>query len=106
MAYADRTGKRLVIGLEFNPGEPAKPSFHGMDEATYGGRHAFDGFVFHHYEGYRRFVGASVPVSDSASSLPERERPGKPGRSGHTAEGGVPGQSNGLPPNLYVSCTK
>lgn len=68
MAYADRVGKRVVIGLEFNPGEPAKLSFHGMGEAAfeaeagkveaaYGKRPAFAGFVFHHYEGYRRFVG-------------------------------------------------
>lgn len=75
MAYADRIGKRVVVGLEFNPGEPAKLSFHGMDEAVfereaakveaaYGGRRGFDGFVFHHYEGYRRFVGEPVPASD------------------------------------------
>lgn len=72
MAYADRTGKRVVIGLEFNPGEPAKLSFHGMTEAAfereadtveaaYGKRRAFDGFVFHHYLGYRRFVGDLPP---------------------------------------------
>jgi hypothetical protein len=75
MAYADRVGKRVAIGLEFNPGEPAKLSFHGMGEAafeaeagkveaTYRARPAFAGFVFHHYEGYRRFVGAPVPASD------------------------------------------
>ena len=68
MAYADKAGKRVVIGLEFNPGEPAKLSFHGMEEAAFereaakveaalGGRPAFAGFVFHHYLGYRRFVG-------------------------------------------------
>ncbi|MBN8716098.1 MAG: hypothetical protein J0I72_00440 [Stenotrophomonas sp.] len=73
MAYADRVGKRVVIGLEFNPGEPAKLSFHGMDEAAfeaeagkveaaYRNRPAFAGFVFHHYAGYRRFVGAPVPA--------------------------------------------
>ena len=74
MAYADRIGKRVVIGLEFNPGEPAKLSFHGMDEAdfereaakveaAYAKRPAFAGFVFHHYEGYRRFVGAPAPAA-------------------------------------------
>jgi hypothetical protein len=74
MAYADRIGKRVVIGLEFNPGEPAKLSFHGMDEAAfereaakveaaYAKRPAFAGFVFHHYEGYRRFVGAPAPAT-------------------------------------------
>ncbi|MFN3310205.1 MAG: hypothetical protein ACK40R_00685 [Thermomonas sp.] len=76
MAYADRVGKRVVIGLEFNPGEPAKLSFHGMTEAAfeaeagkvetaYRTRPAFAGFVFHHYEGYRRFVGEPVPDSQS-----------------------------------------
>lgn len=75
MDYADRTGKRVVIGLEFNPGEPAKLSFHGMAEAAfereagkveaaYGKRRAFDGFVFHHYLGYRRFVGEPLPAAD------------------------------------------
>lgn len=73
MAYADRVGKRVVVGLEFNPGEPAKLSFHGMDEAAfeaeagkveaaYAKRPAFAGFVFHHYEGYRRFVGEPAPA--------------------------------------------
>ena len=72
MDYASRTGKRVVIGLEFNPGEPAKLSFHGMSEAAfereagkvedaYRDRPAFDGFVFHHYLGYRRFVGEALP---------------------------------------------
>lgn len=75
MAYADRTGKRVVIGLEFNPAEPAKLSFHGMGEAAfereadkveaaYRKRPAFDGFVFHHYLGYRRFVGELPPAAD------------------------------------------
>ena len=75
MDYAERIGKRVVIGLEFNPGEPAKLSFHGMSEAAfereagkveaaYGERRAFDGFVFHHYLGYRRFVGESLPAPD------------------------------------------
>ncbi len=72
MDYAARTGKRVVIGLEFNPGEPAKLSFHGMQEAEFereagkveaawGKRPAFAGFVFHHYLGYRRFVGDLPP---------------------------------------------
>lgn len=75
MAYADRISKRVVIGLEFNPGAPAKLSFHGMDEAAfereaakveaaYGGRRGFGGFVFHHYEGYRRFVGEPAPAAE------------------------------------------
>ncbi|QIL19602.1 hypothetical protein [Thermomonas sp. HDW16] len=68
MTYADKVGKRVAIGLEFNPGEPKKLSFHGMDKAAFEreagkveaalrGRPAFAGFVFHHYLGYRRFVG-------------------------------------------------
>ena len=72
MTYADKTGKRVVIGLEFNPGEPAKLSFHGMGKAAFEreaakvevalhGRPAFAGFVFHHYLGYRRFVGDVPP---------------------------------------------
>ncbi|WP_199747078.1 hypothetical protein [Aerolutibacter ruishenii] len=72
MDYADKVGKQVVIGLEFNPGEPAKLSFHGMDEAAfereaakvegaYGDRPAFGGFVFHHYLGYRRFVRDPAP---------------------------------------------
>ncbi len=72
MAYAGKTGKRVVIGLEFNPGEPAKLSFHGMEpadfereaakvEAAYRGQSAFAGFVFHHYLGYRDFVGEPPP---------------------------------------------
>lgn len=75
MDYASRTGKRVVIGLEFNPAEPAKLSFHGMSEAefereagkveaAYRKRPAFDGFVFHHYQGYRRFVGEALPGAD------------------------------------------
>ncbi|TLX22500.1 hypothetical protein [Thermomonas fusca] len=75
MDYASRIGKRVVIGLEFNPGEPAKLSFHGMPEAAfereagkvedaYRGRPAFAGFVFHHYLGYRRFVGDPVPAAN------------------------------------------
>ena len=76
MDYASRVGKRVAIGLEFNPGEPEKLSFHGMDEAAFereadaveaawGKRLAFAGFVFHHYEGYRRFVGQPVPAAES-----------------------------------------
>lgn len=72
MDYARRSGKRLVIGLEFNPGEPEKLSFYGMSEAAfedeankveaaYAKQPAFAGFVFHHYEGYRRFVGKPIP---------------------------------------------
>ena len=73
LAYAERLGKRVEIGLEFNPTQPAKLSFHRLSEATFereaarveavfGMRPGFGGFVFHHYEGYRRFVGEPVPA--------------------------------------------
>ncbi|SHF06972.1 hypothetical protein [Thermomonas hydrothermalis] len=72
LAQAKAAGKTLLIGLDFNPGEPAKLSFYGMDEAAFEheaaqveaalhGHPAFAGFVFHHYAGYRRFVGEPVP---------------------------------------------
>lgn len=72
LAYAERVGKRVEIGLEFNPTEPAKLSFYGLPEASFeratatveaviGMRPGFGGFVFHHYEGYRRFVGEPTP---------------------------------------------
>ena len=37
-----------------------------LDRATadYRDRPAFDGFVFHHYLGYRRFVGEALPGAD------------------------------------------
>lgn len=72
MAYAGKTGKQVVVGLEFNPAQPAKLSFNGQGEAAfereagkvetaYRGQAAFGGFVFHHYEGYRGFVGEPLP---------------------------------------------
>ena len=85
MEYADRIGKRVVIGLEFNPGEPAKLSFHGMSEAafereadivkrTYRARPGFNGFAFHHYRGYRSFVGEPIPpdAGRARKSTPQR----------------------------------
>ena len=68
-----REAERYAVVVTRNgPGEPAKLSFHGMTEAAfereadtveaaYGKRRAFDGFVFHHYLGYRRFVGDLPP---------------------------------------------
>lgn len=75
MDYASRIGKRVIIGLEFNPGEPSKLSFYGIEpaafereaskvEAAYQGVPVFGGFAFHHYEGYRRYVGEPVPGSN------------------------------------------
>lgn len=76
MDYAERIGKRVEIGLEFNPAEPAKLSFHGMTpaafeaearkvEAAYRAQPAFAGFVLHHYLGYRCFVGQPPPGPDA-----------------------------------------
>lgn len=67
LAYADRVGKRVEIGLEFGPATPAKVTFSGESEAVFereaakvaavfGGRPAFGGLVLHHYDVYRRFV--------------------------------------------------
>lgn len=72
MTYAGQVGKRIVIALDFNPGELSKLSFYGMEESAfeqeagkvetaYTKQPAFAGFAFHHYRGYRRFVGQPVP---------------------------------------------
>lgn len=74
MAYAARVRKRVVIGLEMNPGDPAKLSFHGSSEAefeaelaaveqAYRGQPAFAGFVLHHYLGYRAWLAARTGLS-------------------------------------------
>lgn len=67
MAYADKIGKKVVIGLELTPNELPKVTFNHLTEAdlaretaaterAYGKRKAFGGFVFHHYRGYREWV--------------------------------------------------
>lgn len=69
MAYAARTGKRVVIGLDLGPGEPEKVSFHRLREAdlaretrlteqAYHDSPAFAGFALHHYQRYVEWVDA------------------------------------------------
>lgn len=69
MAYAEKTGKRLVIGLELGPSEPKKVTFnhrseadlrHEMaaTEAAYQTSEAFAGFALHHYRSYREWIDA------------------------------------------------
>lgn len=71
MRYAGRTGKRVVIGLELTPGEPAKITFDGLREAdlareiaaterAFGDNPAFAGFALHHYRGYVDWVRAQA----------------------------------------------
>jgi hypothetical protein len=67
MAYADRVGKQVVIGLELTPNELDKVTFHHLTEAdlrretrlterAYRRARAFGGFAFHHYRGYREWT--------------------------------------------------
>jgi len=69
MAYAEKIGKRVVIGLELTPNELKKVTFNhrreadlaremAATEAAYGKSEAFDGFALHHYRGYREWVEA------------------------------------------------
>ena len=69
MAYAARAGRKVVIGLDFTPGDPPKTSFHGLGEAdlartlaataqAYAGDPAFGGFAFHHYRAYADWLDA------------------------------------------------
>lgn len=64
MAYAERAGKKIVIGLELTPNELKKVTFNHLSEAdlereitateaAYGKSKAFAGFALHHYRGYR-----------------------------------------------------
>ena len=68
MAYAEKNGKQVVIGLELTPNELDKVTFNRLreadlaremaeTEAAYGKSKAFDGFALHHYRGYREWVG-------------------------------------------------
>jgi hypothetical protein len=67
MRYAERAGKKVVIGLELTPSEPSKITFNHLAEADlarevalterhYRDSPAFAGFVFHHYRGYVEWV--------------------------------------------------
>lgn len=67
MAYAEKIGKHVVIGLELTPNELKKVTFNHRREAdlaremaatekAYGKSKAFDGFALHHYRGYREWV--------------------------------------------------
>lgn len=67
MAYAEKIGKQVVIGLELTPNELKKVTFNHLTEAdlareiaeteaAYGKSEAFDGFALHHYRGYREWV--------------------------------------------------
>ena len=67
MAYAEKTGKQVVIGLELTPNELKKVTFNHLLEAdlereiaatetAYGKSKAFAGFALHHYRGYRVWV--------------------------------------------------
>ncbi|MGN6514100.1 MAG: hypothetical protein ACTHKZ_11100 [Lysobacteraceae bacterium] len=85
MRYAARTGKRVVVGLELTPGEPAKITFDGLREAdlaremaaterAFAGSPAFAGFALHHYRGYVRWVDgqgeAALPARQPAANAP------------------------------------
>lgn len=67
IAYAEKTGKAVVIGLELTPNELPKVTFNHLTEAdlaremaateaAYGTSEAFAGFALHHYRGYRVWV--------------------------------------------------
>jgi hypothetical protein len=67
MAYAERTGKTVVAGVETSPNELAKVSFDhlspadmerelGLVEQAFVSQRAFGGFALHHYASYRRWL--------------------------------------------------
>jgi len=69
IAYAERAGKQVVIGLELTPNELRKVTFNHRSEAdlaretettqaAYGRSKAFGGFAFHHYRSYRDWIDA------------------------------------------------
>jgi hypothetical protein len=73
MAYAERAGRTVVIGLELTPGEPRKITFNhlgeadlarevGLAERALRASPAFGGFVFHHYRGYVDWVERQRPA--------------------------------------------
>jgi len=65
--YANRRHKKVVIGVDFTPGEIQKTSFDHLVEAdlerelelterAFHGSPAFAGFALHHFEAYRRWL--------------------------------------------------
>lgn len=72
IAYACRTGKRVVVGVEVAPNEIDKVTFDeegpaafarelGKVEAALGGEPCFAGFAIHHYRAWRRWSGRPEP---------------------------------------------
>jgi hypothetical protein len=68
LAYGDKVGKPVLIGVETAPNAIRKVSFHHLNEAgmerelgetarAVGRMPAFGGFVIHHYAAYRRWLG-------------------------------------------------
>lgn len=66
--YAGKAGKRLAVGVEVTPNEIEKVSFDHLSEAgmerelalaeeAFSKQAAFAGFVIHHYESYRAWLG-------------------------------------------------
>lgn len=69
--YAAGAGKKVAIGVETTPNDIRKVSFNHLSEAdlerelaeaeeAFGSKPAFDGFVIHHYSGYRKWLGAGL----------------------------------------------
>lgn len=83
MAYAQRVGKSVVIGLELTPNDLDKVTFNHLTEAdlaaataaterAYRDSPAFGGFAFHHYRGYREWVEKQA-ARDGADIAPEQD---------------------------------
>lgn len=67
LKYAAAAGRKVIIGLETTPNDIKKVSFNHLTEAdlerevalaaaAFSKEPAFDGFVLHHYRGYRRWL--------------------------------------------------
>jgi hypothetical protein len=72
LAYGSKIGKPVWIGIETLPGDPAKLTFHGKDEAALErelalvadhcrSERSFAGFVIHHFSAYRDWLAAQTP---------------------------------------------
>ncbi|WP_020652838.1 hypothetical protein [Massilia niastensis] len=68
LEYANATGRKVMIGVETLPNTIRKVSFHHLKEAdmerelgltakSVGAMPAFGGFVIHHYQSYRKWLG-------------------------------------------------